>query len=254
MTKPELVLSNTTSFFIGGIPAVFKNAKKYGFKYVEIIPYRWTTPSQILNLEKKYGVEVAGIHLTPIWQNSYLEVEAAQPGLLRKFFMLLFHFYLNNIRQNPGLAIAKAFLPRRPYVIFHTALAKAMGAQFDNLTRQINAVVENIPYEENPEPFFWDPRAIPYKQVLDIGHFNQSREKLPELNFLEIYRAAPPEIIHISYNRWFVHLLPNKKEQEELAAMLKIHAPKYITIETNPLVSIKRAKKLLDQIINESKR
>lgn len=246
---PELVLSSTTSFFSGRIENVFKNAEKYGFKYVEIVPYRWTRPADILKLEKKYGVQVAGIHLPTTWQTSYLSLVPRQKTLFGKFAFLLFYFYLGDIRHNPGLEIAKS-LPSRPYVIFHTNLVREMGEKFEEIAREVNAVVENIPYQENPAPFFWDPRAIPYKQVLDVGHFNQTREKLPDLNFLEIYRAAPPEVIHISYNRWFVHLLPDEKEQQELAAVLKISAPKYITIETNPLVSIEKGKEMLEKIVS----
>ena len=68
MPKPELVLSNTTTFFTGRMESLFKKAKKYGFKYLEIVPYRWTTPEEILALEKKYQIQVAGIHM-PLWWN-----------------------------------------------------------------------------------------------------------------------------------------------------------------------------------------
>ena len=54
MSKTELVLSNTTTFFGGNIEAIFKKAVKHGFKYIELVPYRWVTPEQVIGLEKEY--------------------------------------------------------------------------------------------------------------------------------------------------------------------------------------------------------
>ncbi len=260
MPKPELVLSNTTSFFIGGLPALFRNAKKYGFKYVEIVPYRWTTSQQILALEKKYGVMIAGIHLPDAWK-SYLSAVPHEPTLFGKLAKIAFHFYLGNAIQSQGWQIAKALAPRRPYLIFHTNMVTEMGPKFSEISKNFYTVIENIPYQDNPKEFFWNPVKIREELkeqnisgglVFDPGHFNQTRKKLPQLNLLEIYKQAAPEVIHISYNSRGIHTLPNRKEQQELIAMLKIHPPKYITLETNPWVSVKKGKKLLERIIQKS--
>ena len=72
--RPELVLSNTTTFFSGRLENVFKKAKKHGFKYLEILPYRWTNPAEVLNLEKKYQIQVVGIHLPQWWSGSLRQI------------------------------------------------------------------------------------------------------------------------------------------------------------------------------------
>src|SRR3990167_9406600 len=210
---PDLVLSNTTSFFSGNIEQVFKNAKKYGFKYVEIVPYRWITAQQILSLQKKYGVTVAGIHLPVWWDASLRQILREKPGALEKLFSCIFQVYLGDAKTSPGLKIAKALAYLDPYVLIHSNLALEMGPEFENITSQFRVVVENIAC----------------------------------LDALATYQLVTPEVVHISYNSRFNHLLPDEKEQEELRAMLRLHKPKYLVIETNPLVSIKKAKKLLDQ-------
>lgn len=258
--KPELVLSNTTSFFIGGITALFKNAKKYGFKYVEIIPYRWTTPKKILALQKKYDVRVAGIHLPTWWKKSAGQLFREQRTLFAKFASVILHFYLGEASQSPGWQIARELRAQNPYLVFHTQLVADMGPEFSPSLNDLHPVIENIPYQENSQEFFWNPQAtqeemtrrgVTSELVFDPGHFGQTREDLPDLDMLEIYERSSPEIIHISYNSSFLHSLPNKKEQGELTEMLKIHLPRYITIETNPWVSIKKAKLLLEEIIRK---
>ena len=104
-------------------------------------------------------------------------------------------------------------------------------------------VIENIP----------DDPQLAKNGVFDHNHFIQARQRYyPHLNIFEAYRQAQPEVIHISYDNLLPAGLPNQKQQEELKELLKIHQPQYITIETNPLVSIRKAKQLLDQIIKEA--
>ena len=242
MFKPELVLSNTTSFFIGGLKAAFVNAKRYGFKYLEIIPYRGSTSGEILNWQKIYGIRVVGVHLpNTSWQATWLEEIKNTTSLWTKFWYPVFHAYLNNASQNPGLDIISA-LETRPYLVIHSDIADQMGDKFQKISKNFHVVVENIP---------GDIKLFP-GGVFDHGHFNETRQELAELNLSELYRKSRPEIIHISYNSLFNHLLPNRQEQEELKQLLKIHTPKYIVIETNPLVSIKKGKHMLEKIINEA--
>lgn len=241
MNKPELVLSNTTSFFSGKIESLFKNAKKYGFKYVEVVPYRGNTPRQILNLQKQYAVTVAGVHLpNTSWDSSvWPEIKQAE-GLWEKIWTAVFHAYLGNVEQNPGIQITSAL--ENPYLLIHSNVAAQMGDKFNRLSRQFHVVVENVP---------GDTALFP-GGIFDHGHFNETRQDFPNLNLLALYEQAKPEIIHISYNSRFIHLLPNHKEQAELKQLLKVHQPKYMILETNPLVSIKKGKALLDKIIAEA--
>ncbi len=263
MSKPELVLSNTTSFFLGGMPALFRNAKKYGFKYVEIIPYRWTTPKQILDLAKKYDIQIAGIHMPTWWNQSMGQELRRREGILEKFFALIFNFYLSGAEKNPWRQIMRALAPQNPYLLIHTNVVYEMEGEFDETAKTFHVAIENIPFSSHRQlEFYWNPVKINQEMnarglttsnlVFDVGHFDQTRKKLPSLDLLEIYRQISPEVIHISYNSRGIHLLPNKKEQEELKTLLQIHAPKYIVIETNPLVSIQKAKKLLEGIIEKS--
>lgn len=261
MQRPELVLSNTTSFFIGGLPALFKNAKKYGFKYVEIVPYRWTTPGQILDLSKKYSIQVAGIHMPTWWNQDIWQELKHREGILEKFFALIFNFYLRGAEKNPWRQIMQALAPQSPYLLIHTNVVYEMGEGFDEVAKTFRVVIENIPFSSHRQlEFYWNPHKIDQEMkarglttglVFDAGHFDQTRQKLPYLELLEIYRQISPEAIHISYNSRGIHLLPNKKEQEELKTLLKIRAPKYIVLETNPLVSIKKGKKLLDDLLTQ---
>ena len=260
MVKPELVLSNTTSFFTGAISTVFRNAKKYGFKYVEIVPYRWTTPEQIAALETKYGVAVAGIHMSTWWNKSMKEVLAERPGLSEKLLALVFSAYLGDGAKNPGLAIAEALEDKKPYVLFHTITVSHLKEEFEKLTSRFHVVTENVPREPGYPQWFWDPiiaKATLERRglaglVFDPGHFGETLRVMTHLNTLEAYKKSQPEIIHISYNSRIRHLLPNKQEQEELKQMLQAHVPRYIVIETNPFVSIKKGKELLDKIIAEA--
>lgn len=262
MSKPELVLSNTTSFFSGRIETVFQNAKKYGFKYLEIIPYRWTTPEQIFGLEKKYGVEVAGIHLPVWWKKSALDHIRAQKNILEKFFTCLWAFYLGPASRSPGLPLAQAFHEqgRDPYLLSHSNVVNEMGNEFADIAARFHVVIENIPFQSHQPQFFWDPLTIKVSTaryginaglVFDHGHFNQTRQKIPNLDLPDIYQKAVPEIIHISYNRNFFHTLPNLQEQEELKQLLTIHAPRYVVIETNPLINIQKAKLLINSILDQ---
>lgn len=259
--KPELVLSNTTSFFIGGIPATFKNAKKYGFKYLEILPYRWTSPEQILKLEQKYGVQVAGIHMPVWWKKTFWGEFRDRFSLFEKALYLPWQFYLGDAAKSSGLAIADALAARKPYMLLHSNLLRDMGPEISHIAAKYHVVVENIPYDQRYSRHLWDPleilkyfknRNLPGGLVFDVGHFNQVIKALPEINLFETYRQFIPEVIHISYMSGGIHVLPNKKEQAELVELLKIHPPRYITIETNPWVSVKKAKKLMEEIIVKS--
>ncbi|MBI4050848.1 MAG: hypothetical protein HY396_02645 [Candidatus Doudnabacteria bacterium] len=254
--RPELVLSNTTTFFSGNIEAVFRKAKKYGFKYLEVVPYRWTKPVKIYELSRKYGIEIAGIHMPPASKKS---------GILEKLLAFVWEFYLGSGSANPGLKLAEVFVKTRqnpvPYLLFHADVVYEMGGNFDKLAKKLNTVVENIPYQTNRPQFFWNPIAIRQEMrkrrlkvglVFDPGHFHQTQEKIPRLNLLETYQKTKPEIIHISYHDKGIHTLPNQKEQKELRQMLKLHKPQYIVIETNPLVSVKKGKEILEKIIDET--
>src|SRR3989344_3986847 len=218
MPKPELVLSNTTTFFTGRMESLFKKAKKYGFKYLEIIPYRWTTPEEILALEKKYQIQVD----------------------------------LGAAANSPGLAIAKALAERKPYLLLHADLMDQMGNQVRTLSEQFHVLAENVPYQKNAPRYYWDPAAIPSQfqtgLVFDPGHYKKSALIVPGLDILEAYRKTAPEVVHISYKDR-QHTLPNKGEREELRQMLSIHYPRYLVLETNPWVSVKKGKILLEELI-----
>ena len=241
MPKPELVLSNTTTFFTGRMESLFKKAKKYGFKYLEIIPYRWTTPEEILALEKKYQIQVAGIHM-PLWWNK------PPLGIINS----IFQFYLGAAANSPGLAIAKALAERKPYLLLHADLMDQMGNQVRTLSEQFHVLAENVPYQKNAPRYYWNPAAIPSQfqtgLVFDPGHYKKSALIVPDLDILEAYRKTAPEVVHISYKDR-QHTLPNKGEREELRQMLSIHYPRYLVLETNPWVSVKKGKILLEELI-----
>lgn len=240
MFKPELVISNTTTFFSGNLENIFKKAKKNGFKYLEILPYRWTTPAEVLNLEKKYNIQVVGIHLPPA---------AAQKGFLNKVLSPIWPFYLGSIIGNPALTLVEIFkkMEHDFYIVSHADLIEEILQNLPNL------LMENIPYYKNTDPVFWDPIKIKKlypsaKFAFDPGHFETTPNYPSQL--LETYQTVKPEVVHISYGNFPPHVLPNQKEQEELKAMLKIHSPKYIVLETNPLVSVKKGKEILEKLIN----
>ena len=261
MPKPELVLSNATSFWRGNFAKTFADARRYGFKYVEIFPYRWTKVKEILTLEKRYNVQVAGIH-PPDWWQTPLKLLRQEPKILRKVSTLIIHFYSGNSDSSPAWQIAEALNYRRPYFVIHTDVMMEMKEKFAEAANRFNVVIENIPKKPGFPQFYWDPtatknelakRGFTAKLLFDPGHFEETRQHLPDLDLLAIYQAALPEIIHISYNNSpLLHTLPNAREQQELKELLKIHAPQYITLETNPLVSVKKGKLLLDRIIKES--
>ena len=269
MSKPELVLSNTTTFFSGKVEAVFRKAKKYGFKFLEILPYRWTTPEQILTLTKKYDIRIAGIHMPEWWNMPLLQVAKHRDNILQKILMFVWNIYLGAGAKNSGLSIAEALSKKQqnssPYLLFHSNLVLEMGKGFDVIANHFHAVIENLPYQKNLTPFHWDPiviqkdmqsRGIQAGIVFDHGHLLQTIEKQLKLkaDILQTYRQTRPEIVHISYDSsGILHSLPNEVEQRELIQMLKIHTPRYIVIETNPLVNVGKAKKLLEKIIQASK-
>lgn len=232
---PELVLSNTTTFFSGKIERVFKLARKLGFKYLEIIPYRWTDLAQILTLEKKYGVQVAGIHMPQWWQKPKLDL-----------FTPLWALYLGGAVKNPALNIARGLsrIGREFYLLFHTNLAREAGSDFQRIAEQYHVVLENMPGETAHNPI----------SVFDTNHFRYTMKKRPGLNMIDAYQTIKPEIIHISYDHLpMLHALPDEAEQDELKKMLARHKPKYIVLETNPWVSAKKGKLILEKIIEESK-
>lgn len=264
MPKPELVLSNTTSFFGGNIETVFKNAKRFGFKYLEIIPYAWVSPEEILKLQEKYQVQIAGIHLPPVWKKrTFLEAFAKGQGIISKFFNLIWKIYLGEVESNPGLKLAKILQEKshKPYLLIHTNIVDELKDEFASITSSFHIVVENIIYDEDFPEFYWEPRTaksllqekrIPVGWAFDPAHYLYAIKKFPHLDMLETYKQISPEVIHIGYDNAFIpHLLPNKKERDRLTQMFKIHQPKYVVIESNPLVSIKKARKLLEELINE---
>jgi len=262
MPKPELVLSNTTSFFIGGIEKTFQRAEKLGFKHLELVTYRWTDPSEILRWKEKYGINVAGIHLSQWWGKTLWQEFPNMHNMLEKIFVFVWAFYLGDAAKNPGLELAEKLPPSNPYLLVHTNVIADMGWEtFEQLTKQFHAVIENLPYHEGYPQYFWNPvemkrelekRNLKAGIVFDHAHFQPTQKQFPNLDLLETYRQITPEVLHISYSNFGIHTLPNKKEQEELKTLLKIHAPRYIVLETNPLVSIKKGKKLLEEIISEA--
>ncbi|MDP3741378.1 MAG: hypothetical protein Q8R08_03585 [bacterium] len=244
MTKSDLVLSNATTFFSGNIEKVFQKAKKYGFRFLEILPYRWTRTEEILNLEARYNIKVVGIHLPPGKPKNFLE------KILNPFWV----FYLGRAKQSPGWDIAQAFKRQKRdfYLLCHSDLI----AELDNkLFSDLPIVIENIPYYGGKYPeVLWDPIQIlqthpQTKLVFDPGHFSSTPRAA---KLLQIYPVLQPEAIHIGYNNFPPHLLPNQKEREELKMMLEIHRPRYIVLETNPLVSVKKGKKILDALIDQT--
>ncbi len=249
MLKPELVLSNTTTFFSGNLEKVFRKAKKYGFKYLEIIPYRWTTPYEISSLEKKYNIQVAGIHMPLYWQGN------PKPSV----FDFIFGLYLGGAAKSPGRAITESLSSRKPYLLLHVNVADEMGDQFETTAKQFHVLLENIPYQKKCPQYYWDPDALQSKfkdqagLVFDPGHYHQIPANVAHLDILDLYRKISPEVIHISYHSKF-HLLPNQKEQVELKQILQIRRPQYIVIETNPWVSVKKGKKMLEEILSHCER
>jgi len=258
MQSPQLLLSSTTSFFFGGIKAAFQNARKYGFDGLEIIPYRWTRPEEILELEKQYQVKVMGIHLPQWWQKSLGEAFRAEPTLFEKLLVPLWQYALGVAKNSVGLAIARSLEERRPYLLVHSNVTEEAGGEFLPLAKTFNVVIENIPYYPKSSPTLWDPAQIKQKNqeaglhsgvVFDPGHLRSAIKQVPGTNPIELYRQARPEIIHISYNSGGIHILPNAKEQTQLRQMLQIHKPRYIVLETNPWVSIRKGKRLLEELL-----
>lgn len=234
MAKPELVLSNTTTFFGGNIEAVFKKARRLGFKFLELLPYRWNTPEQIYNLSQEYGIRVAGIHLPPSW-------EKEGNGLFGK----VWNFYLGPAKSNPGLALAEMLTEGKqtpaPYVLFHADLIeKVPGELRANFQNNFRLAIENVP-------------GVPVKApitIFDPSHYLLSPHRQQEKDIVEIYRQLEPEAVHISFDYPpQLHTLPKIEEQKTLARMLKAHKPRYIVIETNPAVNVKKAKALISDIL-----
>lgn len=249
----ELVLSNTTTFFSGKIEKVFRKAKKYGFKYLEIIPYRWTKVEKILDLENHYAIKVVGVHLPPGKPKNFFE----------KILNLLWAVFLGPYYKNPGLALAQAFKSQNRdfYLLCHADVAYEMGPKFDELTQRFPVVIENIPGHPGNQEFYWNPVKIQKELlekklsaglVFDPEHFQMSQKIFSSSSsILETYYEIYPKVIHISYSNGGIHTLPNKKELEDLKQMLKIHPPRYIVLETNPLVSVKKGKEILEKIISD---
>lgn len=262
MPKPELVLSNTTSFFLGGIPALFKNAQKFGFKYVEIIPYRWTRTEQISKFVNLTGIHIAGIHLAQWWNRTFWQELRKPASVLEKIFILIWEIYLGGAAKSPAWQIAQNPGQTKPYVLLHSDIIPEMGWHaLKQISSQFRVVIENIPYHSRHPRFFWDlleinaelkKHDISAGLAFDIGHFQETLKSLPNLDLTKIYELAKPTILHISYNGSFIHTLPNRKEQQELKNLLKLHSPQFITLETNPLISIKKGKELLEKIIKET--
>lgn len=264
MAKPELVLSNTTAFFLGNLSATFRHAKRLGFKYLELVPYRWTTVRQVLSLEKQYGVKAVGIHMPEWWTaKGFRKALLTHPEFKERLFAILWEFYLGPGKTNPGLDLARQFLreKRKFYLLFHTDLALGMGQAFEEIAKTFPVAIENIPYHHSRTAFLWDPREIRktmrHKELqtrlaFDIGHFEQSIQTFPQISMLETYAEIKPELIHISYNSSGIHTLPNPREQAELVQMLRRHAPQYIVIETNPFVDLRKGKQLLDKLIHDA--
>lgn len=233
----ELVLSSTTTFFSGRIESVFKKAKKHGIKYLEIQPYRWTTPEEVLKLEKKYGIEVAGIHL-PIWWQTPQQVLTRT--LMGRLLTIVCEFYIGPAVTSPAFAIAEALNNRRPYFLIHSDIIPDMGKErFDSLKEKFNVVVENVPGEDilklkNVAPL-----------VFDAGHYG------PHPQIEDAYRQMKPDIYHVSYEHRFLyaHDLPDESEQKTMQRLFQIHEPKYIVLETYPWVSIKKGVQLILKMI-----
>lgn len=261
MIKPRLVLSSTTSFFFGGIRAAFQNAAKYGFKYLEIIPYRWSDPQKILELQKKYGVKVAGIHLTQWWGRSVWQMLREKPGFWEKLFVLVWQFYLGDSAKNPGWQIAQK-LDDRPYLVIHADVAAHMGENLKTLARKFNLAIENLQYEPAYPKFYWHAEALKKEMtaradsqinfVFDPGHFGLKPIPPNTPSLAEAYQILKPEVVHVGYHNGAYHTLPNPQEQEELKKLLQIHPPRYLVLETNPLVSIQKSKKILENILNQA--
>lgn len=264
MSRSKLVLSNATTFFTGSIEAVFKKAKKHGFQYLEIIPYRWTTTKQILNLEKQYQIEVVGIHL-PLWWNKSLK-QVIQNYKLNKLmslmilpFMIMWNFYLGGGENNPSLKIAEALQTkhgRKPYLVVHTNLIPEIK-NFNALARKFDVAIENFPGGAAHAQNLINPISIKQnyktnelnaKIVFDSGHYKITTTKLPNLtNIIDAYKTVKPEILHIGYKSY--HILPDKNEYAELKQMLLLHSPEYIVIETNPLVSVNKARQMFEALL-----
>ena len=264
MLKPELVLSNTTTFFSGNIERVFKKAKKHGFKYLEIIPYRWTNPANILSLERKYNIKVVGIHMPEQWKQSLWREIKQRKLLLEKLIPILFWFYLQKAPKNPGFELARILQEngRSPYLLFHSDLLPEIGKSIKLIAQKFNLAIENAPHQNNLPSEAFDPVIIreTLKRlnknifVFDPAHYKETVKSIPSLSLVQAYKRTKPDVLHIGYNDNlpFMHALPNNKSQKELVEMLRLHSPKYIVIETNPLVSVKKAKALIERLIKES--
>ena len=208
---------------------------------MEIAPYRWTRPDQVRHLVNKYQVHLAGIHLPFVWQSMF-KAMGSTPVIQEKIAYPLIQFYLGNVVNSPAVAIAQEFSKERPYFLIHSNIASEMGPdKFQALQSQYHVAIENIP----------EDRHLSTHGVFDHNHFIHSRQRyFPNLDIFEAYKQARPEVIHISYDNLLPASLPNVQQQEELKQLLKIHQPKYITIETNPLISIKKGKLLLEKILH----
>jgi len=264
MLKPKLVLSNTTTFFSGNIENVFKKAKKHGFNYLELLLYRWTDPESILALERKYNIEVAGIHMPEQWKQPLWHEIKQRKKLLEKLLPVLFWFYLEKAPKNPGFDLARILQEngRNPYLLFHSDLLPEIGKEIKLIAEKFNLAIENAPYQKNLPGEAFDPVVIreTLKRlnknifVFDPAHYKETVKSTPSLSLIQTHEKTKPDVLHIGYNDYlpFMHALPNSKSQKELVEMLRLHSPEYIVIETNPLVSVKKAKALLERLINEA--
>lgn len=255
----ELVLSSTTSFFRGNLKAAFQNARKFGFSYLEIIPYRWSNPQEILKLEKEYGVQVVGIHLTEWWRKSFWQAFRDCPDFWEKLFSPIWQFYLGNSVMSSSWQIAQSLRDRKPYLVLHANLLFEMGEpELRKLSSEYRILAENLPFYPQYPKSYWDLNALKADMqqrgivpgfVFDPGHFYQNRQKHPELDIFQTYQNIKPEVIHISYNNFGFHNLPNRQEQTELSSLLRLHKPQYLVLETRPDISLAKSKRLMEKIL-----
>lgn len=240
MLTPKLVLSSTTTFFTGSMEAVFKKARQHGFRYLEILPYRWTTAAEILALEKKYGIQVAGIHLPLPWEKTFNPFNLAINTITA--------FYIGAGNLKPGFHIADALSARRPYLLFHSDLVWQDKKRFDEAKKTYNAVIENLSEKPAMPPRLWDPEQISETSpmIFDPAHYGVGRHDL-----LDKYRKIKPLGIHLAFDHGFplYHDIPDARETGLVKQMLQIHTPEYLILECYPWTDIAKGKKIMDDLI-----
>lgn len=167
--------------------------------------------------------------------------EKAEKG----FFNKVWDFYLGPAKSSPGIHLAETLMETKqnpvPYLLFHADLVEQVPPEEQaRLKNNFRLAIENVSRQPLKPPIM----------IFDPSHYLLSPHRHPEKDIAEIYRQLEPEVLHVGFDYPpLLHALPKPREQRLLLRMLKLWQPRYIVIETNPAVSVKKAKTLLEDIV-----